>query len=184
MRIAFSGSHCVGKSTLLERIAEALPDHATVDEPYRLLEDEGHDFADPPSRDDFEAQLERSLAALEEADGDALFDRCPADLFAYLRAHEDADDFDEGDWIDRAREAMQTLDLVVFVPIEAPDRVPVPAHEDRGYRRAVDDQLHELLVADALGFAIELLTVHGDPDARAAQVRSWIAQRRPPRPGR
>ena len=43
MRIAFSGAHRTGKSTLLAGVAERLPGYATVDEPYRLL-DEGKDL--------------------------------------------------------------------------------------------------------------------------------------------
>src|SRR4051812_27758787 len=123
MRIAFSGSHRVGKSTLLERVASALPRYTSVEEPYHLLEEDGYECAEEPSREDFEAQLERSLAVLEEGQDDVLFDRCPADLFAYLLAHEDGGSFDAEEWLDRARQAMHTLDLVVFVPIEAPDRI-------------------------------------------------------------
>lgn len=78
MRIAFSGSHRVGKSTLVEAVAERLPRHATVDEPYALLEEEGYECPEVPALEDFEAQLERSLAALEGGKRDVLFDRCPA----------------------------------------------------------------------------------------------------------
>ncbi len=65
MRVAFCGTHGVGKSTLLERVAEARPRYDTVDEPYQLLEEEGHEHADPPSLEDFEAQLERALVSVE-----------------------------------------------------------------------------------------------------------------------
>ena len=39
-------------------VADALPDHATVDEPYHLLEEDGYEFAESPSIADFEAQLD------------------------------------------------------------------------------------------------------------------------------
>ena len=64
MRIAFSGSHRVGKSTLLEHVAIALPGHTVVDEPYYLLEEDGYEAAEHPTVEDFVAQLERSLVAL------------------------------------------------------------------------------------------------------------------------
>ena len=64
MRVAFSGTHRSGKSTLLEHVAERLPRYATVDEPYYLLEEEGYETAEEPSIQDFEAQLERSLSSL------------------------------------------------------------------------------------------------------------------------
>ncbi|HWN68249.1 MAG TPA: AAA family ATPase [Haliangium sp.] len=181
MRIAFSGSHRVGKSTLIERIADALPRYTPrytiVDEPYCLLEEEGYECSETPSLEDFEAQLERSLVAVEEGEQNVLFDRCPADIFAYLLAHDDASAFEPDDWLERAREAMQTLDFVVFVPIEERDRIALPSHEDGEYRLAVHEKLHDLLVDDALGFGAEVLTVHGDVRARVDQVMARIGDR-------
>lgn len=182
MRIAFSGSHRVGKSTLLEQVAEALPGYTVVDEPYHLLEEEGYECSEMPSVQDFEAQLERSLAAVEEDEPNVLFDRCPADIFAYLLAHDDASAFDADDWVERTRDAMQTLDFVVFVPIEEVDRIPLPSHEDAEYRLAVDETLHQLLVEDALGFETEILPVHGDLRARLGQVMARVGARQQRRP--
>ena len=175
MRVAVSGTHRVGKTTLVECVANALPRHATVDEPYHLLEEEGHECSEPPSLEDFEAQLERSLVALEEDQQDVLFDRCPLDVLAYLLAHEDATAFELEAWAERIREAVQTLDLVVFVPIEERDRIALPAHEDRALRLAVHEKLHALLVEDVLGFEADVVTVHGDVRTRAAQVLARVA---------
>jgi predicted ATPase len=173
MRIAFSGSHRVGKSTLVQAVADALPRFATVDEPYALLEEEGYEYPEVPALEDFEAQLERSLAALEEGADRVLFDRCPADVLAYLLTHEERETFELEDWLERTREAMRSLDLVVFVPIED-GRIPVPAHEDRALRRAVHEKLDELLVDNALGFESEVLVVSGDVPARVEQVMARI----------
>jgi len=148
-----------------------------VDEPYELLEADGYEFADPPSLDDFEAQLQRSLAALDAGERDALFDRCPVDVLGYLLAHDDAARFDPDDWVERIRGAMQTLDLVVFVPIEDTDRIALPAHEDAEHRRAVHDRLRDLLVDDALGLDAEVLTVTGDLRARVDQVLARVRRR-------
>jgi predicted ATPase len=168
VRIAFSGAHRVGKTTLIERVAEALPGYALVPEPYHLLEDDGYDFADPPSAEDFEAQLERSIVELEEAGACVLFDRCPADLLAYLLAG----DHDINPQLDHCREAIALLDLVVFVPIEEPDRIAVSSHEDLEQRRSVDETLLELLLDD--GLAQEILPVHGDVTTRLAQVLTRV----------
>jgi hypothetical protein len=178
VRIAFSGSHRVGKSTLVERVAAALPRYATVVEPCYLLEEDGYEASASPSLDDFEAQLERSLIAVEEGAQDVLFDRCPADIFAYLLTHDDAASFEADDWLERARAAMKTLDLVVFVPVEDDDRIPLPSHEVIEYRLAVHWKLHDLLVEDALGFEADVLTVHGDVSARVGQVMARIAARK------
>jgi predicted ATPase len=174
MRIAFSGAHRTGKSTLLEAVAERLPGHRTVDEPYWLLEEEGYQASDPPSAADYVAQLRRSIALLAEAGRDVLFDRCPADIIAYLRATDSEDEADE--WLDAARAAMASLDLVVLVPIEAPDRIAVAASEDRRLRRDVDEVLQALLLDDGLGAAVTVVDVRGDVDRRARQA---LASARP-----
>jgi deoxyadenosine/deoxycytidine kinase len=77
MRIAVTGTHRVGKSTLIEALAERLAEYRVVDEPYLLLEEEGYEFASPPCLEDFLEQLRRSLELLEDAEGarNALFDR-------------------------------------------------------------------------------------------------------------
>lgn len=175
MRIAFAGSHRVGKSTLVERVVEALPGYTAVDEPYYLLEEEGYECSDPPSIEDFEAQLDRSWLALEDNDANVLFDRCPADVLAYLLVHDDAALVDAASATERAREAMKSLDLIVFVPIEANDRIPLAAHEDRRQRRAVDEKLRELLIDEAPAGDAEVLTVHGDVAQRVRQIMARIA---------
>jgi predicted ATPase len=174
VRIAFSGSHRVGKSTLVQWIAERLPGYATVDEPYYLLEEDGHEFAEQPSLEDFAAQLARSLAALDDTGPDALFDRCPVDILAYLLEHDDASAFDPEDWLVRIRDAVQTLDLIVFVPIEDTDRIAVAPHEDAEHRLAVHDRLRNLLIDGGLGVDVEVLTVGGDVRTRADQIMAQI----------
>lgn len=170
VRIAFSGSHRVGKTTLVEQVAERLPGYATVDEPYYLLEEDGYESAEVPTIDDFEAQLVRSLAALEDAGDDVLFDRCPVDLLAYLLEHDDAATFDPDEWLEKIRDAVATLDLIVLVPIEEVDRIALAPHEDAGLRRAVHDRIRDLLIDQALGLDVEVLTVTGDVRARMEQV--------------
>jgi predicted ATPase len=174
MRVAFSGTHRSGKSTLLGEIARLLPHHATVDEPYYLLEEDGYETAETPSLEDFEAQLERSLVALEETGANVLFDRCPADILAYLLAHDDAEGVDADEWLERVTKAMRTLDLVVFVPVESPDRIAVPAHEDRALRMAVHETLDDMLLEDRYAFEVEVVRVQGELRDRARQVMDRI----------
>ena len=178
MRVAFSGSHRVGKSTLVAGVARALSGYTTVDEPYDLLAEEGHEGSEAPSLEDFEAQLERSLVELEAGEADVLFDRCPADFLAYL-AVDDPAALEDDERLERARAAMLTLDLVVFVPVEPRDRVALEAHEDKEHRLAVHERLHELLVGDAVGVGVEILIVDGDEDERVAQVMAQIGRMDP-----
>jgi hypothetical protein len=167
----------VGKTTLLDAVAGALSDHATLDEPYNLLEEEGYEHSDSPSLEDFQAQLERSLASLESSGRDVLFDRCPADVLAYLLTHDQQDAFEPDEWLERVHEAMQLLDVVVFVPIERPDRIVLPAGEDARYRLRVHRKLEDLLLDDAYDFGTEILVVEGSVEARCASVLKRVRAR-------
>jgi hypothetical protein len=165
MRVGFTGTHRTGKTTLIEAISAELPAYDVVDEPYRLLEDEGHD--DP----DFERQLALSLAIARTGAPDALVDRTPIDFVAYLRASGDDVDIDID--LDAVRDAMDSFDLVVFVPIEEPDRIAVSSSEDRRLRGDVDELLRGL-VAD---LEIPTVEVSGDVPARVHQVIRALALR-------
>lgn len=173
MKIAVAGSHRVGKSTLAEELSSSLPGYRIVEEPYHLLEEEGHEMAAAPTVEEFELQLERSIECVKEEQGDVLFDRCPADLLAYLLTHDDADSFDLGDWLPRARAAIAELDLIVYVPIEDPDRIPVP-RSDAAWRARVDEQVRAILVDDCWDLALPVLEVAGSPRDRVRQVMARL----------
>jgi predicted ATPase len=169
MRIAVSGAHRTGKTTLIEELSRALPSYVVVDEPYHLLEEEGHEFAETPSLEDFELQLGRSIECLMDAEENHLFDRCPADILAYLIAHRDADGFDLEVWLPRARSAMRRLDLIVFVPIEE----RVPARDDE-LRQRVEEEIRSIVVEDRWAFEVEAIEVTGSVGERARQVLAHV----------
>lgn len=170
MRIAVSGAHRTGKTTLVEELARALPAYAAVEEPYHQLEEEGHEFAEMPSLEDFESQLERSIECLVDSEPNTIFDRCPADILAYLITHEDADGFDVERWLPRVGKVMRRLDLIVFVPVEYPDRIVVSDAMERRLRRAVDEELRDIVLGDRWGFGVETVEVTGPVQERVRQV--------------
>jgi predicted ATPase len=174
MRIAVSGTHFSGKSTLVEELSRLLPNYLTVEEPYHLLVDEGHELSDPPSIEDFELQLKRSIEILEEDEPNVLFDRCPADLLAYLLTHEESDAFDLERWLPRVRTAVEKLDLIVFLPVERRDRIPLPPSEDAEFRMLVDEKLCEILLESSFGFDVDVLEVTGPLDERVRQVMTYL----------
>jgi predicted ATPase len=113
MRIAISGTHCSGKTTLVEELSRALPMYDVVDEPYYLLEEEGHQFAAVPGLEDFELQLDRSIQEIVRSARDSLFDRCPVDFLAYLLEQRDFPRCDVASWQPSVRHAIDQLDLIV-----------------------------------------------------------------------
>ena len=175
MRIALSGAHRTGKTTLSRHLCRRLPGYTAVEEPYRLLEDEGHVFAEMPTVEDFELQLERSIEALRDAAPDRIFDRCPLDLLAYSICHDDASAFDPAHWLTPVTEAVARLDLVVFVAVERPDRIDVSDDDYPGLRRRVDRTLREMIVVDPWGFGLDFIEVAGPERRRVAQVLRAIS---------
>jgi predicted ATPase len=178
VRIAISGTHRSGKTTLLEELSAALPKYTTVDEPYYVMEEDGYEFADPPSLDDFQAQLEHSIETLNESEANVLFDRCPADFLAYLASIPDADEFDLPDWLPRVREAVEMLDLIVFVPIESRDRIAgLSSDHDPKLRRNVDARLREILLDNSVGLDADVIEVEGSISERVQAVLDRIRAR-------
>ena len=161
MRIAISGTHFSGKSTLVEALSEALPQYTTMDEPYHLLQEEEYEFAEMPSIEDFELQLERSIESMDEIAPNILFDRCPADIMGYLLSHTDVEAFNLAEWLPRIQTAIRKLDLIVFLPIEEPDRIVLPSSQDAAYRQHVDEMLKEIILENSFDFDMDVLEVTG-----------------------
>ncbi len=178
MKIAVSGAHAVGKSTLIDVVAATLPGFVVLEEPYIGLLESGYIFEDPPAAEDFEVQLERSLAAVAGGGENLMFDRAPADFLAYLavlRRHEV--DAISGYWNDVAA-AMRDFDLIVYVPVERPDRIEVPRSEYPRLRKRVDEVLRRFLVENDLGVTEKVVEVGGSLTERGNQVATAIEQLR------
>jgi predicted ATPase len=174
MRIAVSGTHFSGKSTLVEALSEALPQYTTIDEPYHLLQEEGYEFAEMPSIEDFELQLERSIESMDEIAPNIIFDRCPADILGYLLSHTDVEAFDLEEWLPRVQTAIRKLDLLVFLPIEEPDRIVLPLSQDAAYRKRVDEKLKEMILENSFDLEVNVLEVTGSPKTRVELVLAHI----------
>ncbi len=146
MRLGVSGTHGIGKTTLVEELCEHLVGHRTVDEPFYLLEEEGYAFEFPPSLSDYRAQLNRSLLLLNDPAPNLIFDRTPLDFLAYLAAL-GGDICSEVDTA-RLRSAFASLDLLVVVPITIETERTLPATELSGLRKAVNQALLDLVYDD------------------------------------
>jgi hypothetical protein len=161
VRIAVSGTHFSGKSTLVEELSSVLPGYLTVEEPYYLLMEEGHEF-------DFELQLERSIELLSGNEPDVIFDRCPIDMLGYLMVL--AEDFHIQKRLPCVQAAIDTLDLIVFLPVEERDRIDLPPSQDAGLRLNVDQALKEIFLDGSLDLEMEVLAVTGPVHERVRQV--------------
>lgn len=170
MKIAVSGTHFSGKSTFIEALHKQLPKYSLVDEPYFLLEQLGHPFSDPPSLDDYERQFELSNQLIRESDSNTLFDRSPIDFFAYVLALEKKIDQDE--WLQKLHQSISLLNLIFYIPIESPDRIPLPPSENQTLREEVDGELQEFLLHDSLDLLnkTKVIEINGTVDQRVTKA--------------
>lgn len=173
MRIAISGTHFSGKSTLIATLLKQFPNFTSVEEPYVLLEEQGYEFSNPPSIEDFEQQLEFSVRSIMESQKNTLFDRCPLDCLAYALA---LGEVDVDSWIQKMDSAIQLLDLIFFLPIEDRNRIPIPVSEDLKLRKKVDENLQDILLNDSLGTLkdIEIIEVMGSVEKRVRMVKTKL----------
>lgn len=173
MRIAISGTHFSGKSTLIATLLKQFPNFISVEEPYILLEEQGYEFSNPPSVEDFEEQLEFSVRSIMESRNNTFFDRCPLDCLAYALS---LGEVDVDSWIQKMDGAIQLLDLIVFLPIEDRDRIPIPISEDLKLRKKMDENLQDMLLNDSLGILkdVEILEVMGSVEKRVRMVKDKL----------
>jgi deoxyadenosine/deoxycytidine kinase len=141
MRIAFTGSHRVGKTTLAEEIADNLPGYYFRNEPYLQLEEEGYLFSEIPTLDDYIEQFTFSVKQIKSSENDVIFDRSPLDLLAYIYAASKTKDIQI--FYEEMTIAMSQIDIVVFVPIETPDLIICQESDLPDLRREVNDTLQD-----------------------------------------
>jgi hypothetical protein len=176
VRIAVSGTHCSGKTTLIDDFIAAHPDYVREPEPYEWLED-GEPFSDEPTVDDFRRQLEVSVERLRNyAPGtQVIAERSPIDFLAYILAQNDLKR--EGrdcelitSAAELAAEGMRHLDLLVILPLNDRDGIAVPESEDPELREAMNDRLLDLINDDEYA-----LFASGSP--RVIEVQGTRSQR-------
>ena len=196
MRIAISGSHSLGKSTVVNDWVALNGDYMREEEPYRVLGLRGPYeilFRDASTRLHNGIQLYYSISRLNRYSTPAqqvIFDRAPVDYIAYSQytANQHLTDIDDDfvlSMVSAVRESLDRLDILAFVPQS--DDWPV-AMEDDGirpvdhfYRDEVDaifkqiyrDGRFDILPKKSPPLLIELV---GSPEHRLLQLAQAVEQ--------
>lgn len=186
MRIAISGTHGVGKSTLIDDFAHRHPDYIKITEAYYQLHDEELDFEYGPSLESFKTQLDFSINQLLENvnRSNIIYDRCSIDFLAYSMYALNQDNIDIADSdlssrFDDIKSALASLDLIVFIPLMPGYQIDY-AGEDPDYREGVD-QCFKAIYRDEVidifpGYHHpQVIEVWGDPKTRIAKLESYLA---------
>ena len=166
MRIAVSGTHHIGKSTLIEEFLRAHPDFTHQPEPYTVMvEDLGEEFSSEPSVEDFQRQLQFNLDRLRQhaPEERVIYERCPLDFLAYIDA---LDPKSAEELLDPIAGALQHLDLIVYLPL---DDTWLDSEMPK-LQKAVDRRLSAIFRDDAFGLL-------GSCRARIIEASGSTAQR-------
>ena len=168
MRIAFTGTHRVGKTTLAEEIADNLPNYDFKNEPYLQLEETGYLFSEIATADDYVEQFNFSVNQIDNSGNDVIFDRCPLDILAYIYAISKTQNIQT--LYDKMSKAMSQIDLLVLVPIETPDLIICQESDLPDLRGEVNDILQNW-IGD---LSNEIIEVYGTPENRKKQILTKI----------
>lgn len=186
MRIAVSGTHFMGKSTLIEDFIKKHPHYKYEAEPYYKLQDEGSgESLLEANLDSFLEQLDYSIDQLNEYahEENILFDRCPVDFLAYIMhelnqeniAIHDSEVFERFADI---KEALNNLDLIIFLPMTRSDSIEYTEENPR-YRIAVDACFKEIYRDEIYGIFpenthLEILEISGDRAERIRKLEHYV----------
>lgn len=184
MRVAISGTHCCGKSTLIDEFLTVHPDFSHEPEPYEVLQEEyGESFGAEVLADDFDRQLAYNVKRLlRYRSGDkVIFERSPVDFVAYMVALAELGRDSDGtrlavNSLEIARRGMLQLDLVVFLraEFEAPDS------EDAELRAAMEAHLESLLIDEKFDLippaGLKIVEAFGTTAQRLHLLESAIAR--------
>ena len=149
MRIAVSGTHCNGKSTLIDEFLQVHPQFVHEPEPYTVLVEEfGEEFSEEPCVEDFYRQLQFNIDRLEQRSREAqvIYERCPIDFLAYIDV---LDSQAAQASIGLVSEAIRNLDLILYLPVDP--SLDVPRDDYPKLRESVDRRLSAILNEDEFG---------------------------------
>ena len=195
LKVAFSGSHSVGKSTLIKSFMEKWPMFKSPQKTYRdIIKEKGLVLNKLGSKESQKAILnalidEAQLAATHNEEFE-VFDRCVIDNIVYSLWHyaKGTEGFSKEFIIDcQALVALtlKHLDVMFYVP--ARPEIPLTLREgretdDEGFRDEIDNIFQAVVLSyekqTGAFFPIEdcpaVITLEGPPDMRIPQIELYI----------
>jgi len=158
MRVAVSGSHGTGKSTLIAAFLDRRPGFVCEPEAYETLADDvSLTEGEGPAPEGLEALLDYTLAAVgrHPAGSRVVFERSPVDYLAYAAASRGWEAGARAAFIRKytplVRGSLRGLDLIAFVPVSRGGPIRPRPGEDARFRRRVDERLRRALLDDHHG---------------------------------
>lgn len=188
MKIAISGTHFMGKTTLIEDFIKQHPSYKREIEPYYKLQDEKTmELSLEPSLDSLLEQLDYSIEQLNKCayEKDIFFDRCPVDFLAYAmcvlsRDEINVNDSEVSERFPDIKEALNNLDLIVFLPILNENLIEY-TEENPAYRKAADKSFKKIYRDDVCDIFPRynhprIIEISGDRVTRVKKLESYLVE--------
>lgn len=188
MRIAVSGTHCSGKSTLVQDFLAAHREYVHEPEPYEWLQDlYGEEMAEEPAAEDFLRQLQLSVERLGGygPGANVIAERSPLDFIAYMLALTELgrsarDCALTSEATELAAAGLAHIDVMAVLPLNDRDGIVAPESEDLELREAMNERLLDLITADELSLfgsgRPRVVELHGSPTKRLRALEELIAR--------
>ena len=155
MRVAVSGSHSTGKSTLIGAFAAKRPEYAYEPEAYEVLADDiALISSEGPDPEGLAALLEYTASVLTNHGRGAsvIFERSPVDYLAYAAATRSMTTSERAEFmgahVPTVRDSVRNLEMIVLLPVSSKGHIVSRPGEDERFRKRVDDELRRALIDD------------------------------------
>ncbi len=155
MRVAVSGSHSTGKSTLIAAFAESFPKYTCEPEAYEVLADDiAITASEGPDFDGLAALLEYTISVLanHQRGASVIFERSPVDYLAYAAATRSLEASERARFlrlhVPVVQASIHSLDMIVLLPVSSEGPIASRPGEDEAFRNRVDDELRSALIDD------------------------------------
>ena len=180
MKMAFVGTHCTGKTTLLDQLKEKYSGDDSfgyITEVARKIIERGYPLNAEANTDSYIHYINDQLSAESVINNYKLFvsDRTLLDPLAYALVNRELPrpyiqdyfiDMMKNVWLlEKAR-----YDLYIYFPIEFPMRFDGVRPSDEEYRTTVDKMIHRLLIEHSVPF----VTINGAMNEREQKILAII----------
>ena len=182
MRVAVSGSHSTGKSTLIAAFAAKRPQYVYEPEAYEVLADDiALTSSEGPDSEGLAALLEytASVLANHQRGATVIFERSPVDYLAYAAASRsmaasECAEFMRA-YVPMVRDSIRNLDMIVLLPVSGKGPIASRPGENERFRERVDDELRRALIDDDYDLFVDgdapvVLELSPFPDQQLAEL--------------
>jgi thymidylate kinase len=192
MKIALTGTHCNGKSTLVKEILQKWPMYKTPSVTYRDILAEKqlniNEAGDEKSqRAILDALIDEAQKASVSDDKHIIFDRCVIDNIVYslwLNSKGKVSDSFIMDCKFLVTETVKLFDIIFFLPLKKEIKIEekTTRSNDPLFREEIDNIFHAVIESYSKNAGVffprkdcpAVITLEGPPDLRCEQIRLYL----------